>query len=300
VDYVFAGSDKTAAWILQAISSSQKPSLVITRKDAPFGRKKTITQTPVADIADSQAVKIVKTNDPTEALNDIIQTGASRGIIVSYGAILKDEVLDALEWFNVHFSLLPKYRGAAPVQRAIMDGNTDSGVSIFKLDEGMDTGDLFTQIPVDISDMNTAQALEKLADASIEPLLELLKTEQPICFSQAGDQSLAKKLDRAECFLDFKTDSESCLRIVNACNPEPIAWTTLQGDAFRIINAATTGISDPGTDHQIGQVTKVGKKIYVTCAGSTSLELITVQPFAKKEMPAIDWFNGVGEVILGN
>ena len=300
MDYLFAGSDKTAASVLDSLAATKLPVVVLTREDAPVGRKKIITQTLVADIAQKHGVKLIKANQPSQALPEILSSGAERGIIVSYGSILKDEVLTSIDWFNLHFSLLPKYRGAAPVQRAIMDGNTDSGITIFKLDEGMDTGEVYQQIKADISGMNTKQALDTLAELSVEPLLDLLADETPSLSPQSGEPSMAKKLSREECFLDFNKDSKTCLRVVRASNPEPIAWTYLQGEPLRIIEAATTGIANPDSDEVNGKVTKIGKRIYVSCSDSTSLELITVQPFAKKQMSATDWFNGVGEVILGN
>ena len=300
MDYIFAGSDKTAAYVLSSLAENQAPVLVITREDAPKGRKKILTQTPVADVAESQGIELIKANDPTSALAQILHSGAQRGIIVSYGAILKDEVLKSAEWFNLHFSLLPKYRGAAPVQRAIMEGKTETGVTVFKLDKGMDTGDVYKQLKKNISGMTTAQALEVLAELSVPLLQQLLVDEKPSLRPQTGTASFAKKLSREECFIDFKSDAQTCLQMIRASNPEPIAWTYLNGEPFRVIQANESEPNVESTDQVLGQVTKSGKQIFVTCGEATTLELITVQPFAKKQMAASDWFNGVGEVTLGH
>ena len=300
MDYIFAGSDKTAAYVLSSLAENQTPVLVITREDAPTGRKKILTQTPVADVAERHNVELIKTNDPAKALEPILNSGAQRGIIVSYGAILKHEVLKSIDWFNLHFSLLPKYRGAAPVQRAIMQGKTETGITVFKLDAGMDTGDIYKQLEKDVSGMTTAEALEVLAELSVPLLQQLLFDEKPTLRPQTGTASLAKKLSREECFLDFKSDAQTCLQMIRASNPEPIAWTYLNGEPFRVIQANEGEPNVESTDQPLGQVTKSGKRIFVACGEATRLELITVQPFAKKQMAAADWYNGVGEVTLGN
>ncbi|MDR9363022.1 MAG: methionyl-tRNA formyltransferase [Microbacteriaceae bacterium] len=300
IDYVFAGSDSTASSVLEALAKHSKPKLVITREDAPFGRKRELRQTVVADIADSLGVKTVKANDPALVIADIKSSGAKRGIVVSYGAILKGEVLETLQWFNLHFSLLPKLRGAAPVQRAILNDERPTGVSIFQIDAGMDSGPIYDQFEVDIVGLNTAQALKKMAENSLGSLSRLLSETSPILQKQSGDVTKAPKLTREECELDLNHTSEALLRVVLAAYPEPVAWVMNNGHPLRILSARTSGLSFPEEDQPIGQVEKLAGKVYVSCGNHTRLELLQVQPFSKKPMPAIDWFNGVGEATLGN
>lgn len=300
IDYVFAGSDSTASSVLGALAKHSKPKLVITREDAPFGRKRELRQTVVADIADSLGVKTVKANDPALVLADIKSSGAKRGIVVSYGAILKGEVLETLQWFNLHFSLLPKLRGAAPVQRAILNDERPTGVSIFQIDAGMDSGPIYDQFEVDIVGLNTAQALKKMAENSLGSLSRLLSETSPILQQQSGDVTKAPKLTREECELDLNHTSEALLRVVLAAYPEPVAWVMNNGHPLRILSARASGLSFPEEDQAIGQVEKLAGKVYVSCGNHTRLELLQVQPFSKKPMPAIDWFNGVGEATLGN
>lgn len=300
IDYVFAGSDHTAATVLQNLSKQQLPKLVITREDAAYGRKRQMRQTVVADVAESLGVKTIKANNPESALNDIHSSTATRGIVVSYGAILKNSVLDSLEWFNLHFSLLPKLRGAAPVQRAILGDVAPTGVTVFKIDAGMDTGPIYSQFEVNITGLNTAQALEKMTQASHPILSQLLTDKTPDLTIQEGQPSFAPKLTREECELDPSKDSQTLLKIVLAAYPEPVAWIWHNGHPLRILQAKTTGFSYPEENKEIGRVEKLSGRVYLNCAGHTKLELLQVQPFSKRPMPATNWFNGVGEAILGN
>ena len=300
MNYVFAGSDNTAAQVLEALCEDKPPSLVITREDAPFGRKKELRATRVADIAEKRNIELIKANDPAVALSEIRRSGCQTGIVVSYGAILKGEVLNSLQWFNLHFSLLPKLRGAAPVQRAILNNDLPTGVTVFRIDEGMDTGPIFKQLEVDISGQSTEQALYALAEASIPVLRSLLESSTPEVVEQFGEPSYAPKLDREECKLNFNLPAEQLHRVVLAAYPEPVAWASFRGHPLRVLGAATSGIQIPDDSKPIGTVEKVGKRIYVVCGNSTRLELLEVQPFSKKPMRALDWFNGVGEAVFDN
>lgn len=299
INYVFAGSDSVAAQVLQELISFRKPSLVITREDAPVGRQKELRQTMVAEVAENNNIQTVKTNDPSTALEQIRNSGASRGIVVSYGAILKGDVLESLDWFNLHFSLLPRWRGAAPVQRSIISGESPTGVTVFKIDSGMDTGPIYSQLEVDIEGLDTKSALIKMSSSSISLLEELLNDESPSLQPQSGTPSHAPKLTREECQLDFNLSAPELVRIVRAANPEPVAWTTNLGQPLRVLEASATGIPFPGEDTP-GKLEIVGGRVYVVCADSTRLELVTVQPFSKKSMGARDWYNGVKEATVGN
>ena len=299
INYIYAGSDSVAATVLEGLIPIRKPEMVITRQDAQVGRKRELRETVVAELAREHGIKVVKANDPTEALEFISDSSATRGIVVSYGAILKDQVLESLEWFNLHFSLLPKLRGAAPVQRAILRGEFPTGVTLFKIDEGMDTGPIFSQKLVDIDDLDTHSALQKMAESSIPLAVELLNDQNPDLSPQTGTPSHAGKLRREECELDFSRTAVDLLRVVRAAYPEPVAWTTHLGQPLRIIEANSNGISFP-EKVDAGTVELVGGKVYVVCEDSTRLELLRVQPFSKKPMNAKDWFNGIKEARVGN
>lgn len=300
IPYLFAGSDTTAAQVLEVLCDTHKPQLVITREDAPYGRKKELKQTQVAVIAQERGIEILKTNRPESVLSDIEKANVSRGLIVSYGAILEDRVLETLDWFNLHFSLLPQLRGAAPVQRALMQGISPTGVSLFKIDSGMDTGPIYKRLEVDIDGLTTQDALQKMAEASMPLLFDLLGNPAPALREQTGPASYAPKLRREECELIFEKPADELLRIIRASYPEPVAWTLFRGQPLRVTSAAFSGLRVPDDDKVIGEVEKVAGRVYVVCGGQTRLELLEVQPFSKKQMAAVDWFNGVGKATLGN
>jgi len=300
---VFAGTPDVAADVLRGIyQSGHEVCLVLTREDAPVGRSKTLTPSPVAVVAEELGIRTVKSNKPDKVVVDEIgSTGAELGIIVAYGSILKAPMLDAVSngWYNLHFSLLPKYRGAAPVQRAILAGETETGVTIFKLDQGMDTGEVLKQVPTAISPReNARELLNRLGQLSISVLLEALPEIDSATFTltpQSGEASFALKPTREEGKIDFNVDALTIQHKVLALNPEPMAWCLVGIENMRILDALqslSSNVVDQMTGDEPGALSYLDGKLYVKCGGDSVLELITVQPSSKREMLAKDWFNG--------
>jgi len=300
---VFAGTPDVAADVLRGIyQSGHEVCLVLTREDAQVGRSKTLTPSPVAIVAEELGLRTVKSNKPDKVVVDEIgSTGAELGIIVAYGSILKAPMLDAVSngWYNLHFSLLPKYRGAAPVQRAILAGETETGVTIFKLDQGMDTGEVLKQVPTAISPReNAKELLNRLGQLSISVLLEALPEVYSATFTltpQSGEASFAPKPTREEGKIDFNLDALTIQHKVLALNPEPMAWCLVGIENMRILDALqslSSNVVDQMTGHEPGALVYLDGKLYVKCGGDSVLELITVQPSSKREMLAKDWFNG--------
>lgn len=307
MNLVFAGTPQNAAATLKALHiSGSNISLVITRPDAALGRKKIVTPSPVAQVADDLGLPLIKTNSiDSQTLAAIRSSGAQLGVVVAYGAFLDSTSLNALDkgWLNVHYSLLPHWRGAAPVQHAILAGDRETGVTVFKLDEGMDTGPVFLQVPTLIEPgENSGRLLHRLTQLGISALLELLpQIEAGIAQPKAQDQSLlkqlplAKKLSRNDGAIDW---SETAPRIENrvlAMNPEPMAWTNFENETFRILDARSLGATDwsalAESSTVPGAVT-VNERVIVHCGGGTLLELKEVQPAGKKPMSAISWARG--------
>ena len=281
---------------------------MLTRTDAPVGRKKILTQSPVADAADELGLPVIKANrvDETTRLQ-LKATGADLGIIVAYGALLDQAALDILEkgWINLHYSLLPKWRGAAPVQRAIMAGDRETGVTLFQLDKGMDTGPIHLQIPTVIEpDESTAELLPRLTNLGISGLAELLpRVASNLSAPVAQDSELllslptADKLTRDDARIDWHRTAVELENQIRGLNPEPMAWTTLDEDAFRIIEARALGVTDwqalAGEETLVGSVRIDKERVLVTCGQGTLLELKTVQPAGKKPMSSSDWARGM-------
>lgn len=300
---LFAGTPPNAAQTLEALISAGIDVVgVLTRLDAPIGRKKVITPSPVAQVAEAHGLPIFKHNRVDEiALQQIASLHADLGLVVAFGNLLRKEALDALPlgWINLHYSLLPKYRGAAPVQAAIRDGSSETGISIFQLDEGMDSGDLILQVPTEIQPGESAgRLLERLTSLGVSALLEALPgVAAGIIHRTKQDASLASyagKITRDDAKIDWSKSSGQIENLINAMNPEPVAWTTYQAQAFRIHEARTTirENSLAQLENLPGSVHEVDSRILVSCGHDESLELISVQPFGKSIMSAQDWYRG--------
>jgi methionyl-tRNA formyltransferase len=306
---VFAGTPANAAQTLRALANSAfEVVAVLTRTDAPVGRKKILTQSAVADAADELGLPVIKANRVGEATRlQLKATGADLGIIVAYGALLDRAALDTLEmgWINLHYSLLPKWRGAAPVQRAIMAGDRETGVTLFQLDKGMDTGPIHLQIPTVIEpDESTAELLPRLTNLGISGLAELLpRVASNLSAPVAQDSELllslptADKLTRDDARIDWHRTAVELENQIRGLNPEPMAWTTLDEDAFRIIEARALGVTDwqalAGEETLVGSVRIDKERVLVTCGQGTLLELKIVQPAGKKPMSSSDWARGM-------
>ena len=306
---VFAGTPANAAQTLRALANSAFEVVsVLTRTDAPVGRKRTLTPSAVADAADELGIPVIKANRVDEEVRNLIKaTGADLGIIVAYGALLDQAALDSLDkgWINLHYSLLPKWRGAAPVQRAIMAGDRETGVTLFQLDKGMDTGPIHLQIPTVIEpDESTATLLPRLTELGISGLAELLpRVASGLTSPMAQDIELlaklptADKLTREDARIDWHRNAVELENHIRGLNPEPMAWTTLEDETFRIIEARALGSTDwqslAGDDSLVGVVHIEKNRVLVSCGEGSLLELKTVQPAGKKSMPSSDWARGM-------
>ena len=306
---VFAGTPANAAQTLRALANSPfEVVAVLTRTDAPVGRKRTLTPSAVAETALELGLPVIKANRIDEATREEIRvTGAELGVIVAYGALLDQKALDLLEkgWINLHYSLLPKWRGAAPVQRSIMAGDRETGVTLFQLDKGMDTGPVHLQIPTVIEpDESTADLLPRLTQLGISGLAELLpRVASGLTAPIAQDPELlaslptADKLTREDARINWHRPAVELENQIRGLNPEPMAWTTHEDEAFRIIEARAVGATDwqslADEDALAGAVHVDKGRVIVSCGNSSLLELKIVQPAGKKPMPASDWTRGL-------
>ena len=295
---IFAGTPENAATTLrELVRNDYQIALVITRLDAPVGRKKILTPSAVAKAATELGLPILKTNLITpENEEQIRQSGARLAVVVAFGALLKKSTIDLLDvgWFNLHYSVLPRWRGASPVQSAILAGDKSTGVSLFKIDEGLDTGDLVGVVETVIEPgENTQRLLTRLTDLGVSlALQELPRLIAGIATLtvQTGSATIAKKTTRADARLLTGDTATTALAKVLAYNPEPMAWIEVNGQPLRILEA-THSLQDvvPGAL----EVTKHG--VLIGFADGESIELLLVQPAGKNQMAANDWFRGTKE-----
>lgn len=306
---VFAGTPANAAQTLRALAKSPfEVVAVLTRTDAPVGRKKILTPSAVAEVAAELGIQVIKANRVDASVRaEIAASGAELGVIVAYGALLDQATLDLLPkgWINLHYSLLPKWRGAAPVQRSLMAGDRETGVTLFQLDKGMDTGPIHLQIPTVIEPGDsTADLLPRLTELGITGLAELLpRIAAELAAPVAQDPELlatlptADKLSREDARIDWQRNAVEIENQVRGLNPEPMAWTTLAEETFRVIEARALGATDwqslAGEVAEPGTVNIDKNRVFVTCGQGSLLELKAVQPAGKKSMQASDWARGL-------
>jgi methionyl-tRNA formyltransferase len=213
-------------------------------------------------------------------------------VTIGYGLLLPKEILDKPKhgFINLHFSLLPRWRGAAPVQRAIEAGDSITGVTVFQLDAGMDTGPIYLSAQIPLSVSTTAdQLFLSLAKLGVEPVLKTLdlieRGERPSPQENAG-ATRAHKLSKEEGLIDWNLDAEVINRKINAFSPDPGAWSNFRGQVIKINKVR---LSNEGVN--AGVLKAVDKSVYIGTATS-ALELLEVTPSGKAQMSATSWANG--------
>jgi len=264
---------------------------VISQPDKPSGRGQEMHSSPVSQWAKANSIDLI--NPATVAEIDTALSDLDLLITIGYGRILPAQTLSIPKHgcINLHFSLLPKFRGAAPVQRAIEAGERESGVTVFSLDPGMDTGPIYTSITVPIEPtMRSYELLEKLSVIGVTALENaLIAIESGVApVPQTGQASVAAKITREEAALDWNASSRSLHNKIRAFYPQPQAWTNFRGQPLKISSAkiAVTDIKlEPGELKVVGNDCLIG-------TGDACLVLEKLTPAGKKEMSALDWSRG--------
>lgn len=298
---LFAGTPQVAVEPLKHLAAQEDLDVVavLTRPDAPVGRKKTLTPSPVAQAAAELGLTVIKADRVDAAVIDQIQvTGAQVGAVVAYGALLKPAALEALPmgWVNLHFSALPAWRGAAPVQQSLLAGENTAAATTFVLDEGMDTGPVLRRFtdPVRADDV-AGTVLNRLSELGAPVLAESLRdlangvTPTP----QTSHGTKAPKLTGADGRIDWNQPAERIAARVRAVTPEPGAWTELDGARFKITGHVVQR-HEPDLHEaapEPGQVMIHHGSVLVG-TGTHPVELTQVQPAGKKSMAASDWARG--------
>ncbi len=272
------------------LASKHELICVITRPDAPAGRGRALQSTPVANWAEVNSVKLFKP-ETSQSLGELV-ADLDLVVTIGYGLLLPTDVLEKPThgFINLHFSLLPRWRGAAPVQRAIEAGDSITGVTVFQLDAGMDTGPVYLSAQMPLSSTTTADELfDSLAKLGVEPVLKTLdlieKGDAPSPQDDVG-ATRAYKLSKEEGLIDWNLDAEVINRKVNAFSPDPGAWSNFRGQVIKINKVR---FSDEVVN--AGLLKAVDKSVYIGTATS-ALELLEVTPSGKSQMSAFSWANG--------
>jgi methionyl-tRNA formyltransferase len=288
VRIVFLGTPADAVMPLRAlVHAGHDVALVVTQPDRRRSRGRGADPTPVKVAATELGLPILTPTRAREVIDDVRSAGAEVGVTVAFGQLLPPAFLDALPhgFVNVHFSLLPRWRGAAPVERAILAGDSETGVSLMRIDEGLDTGDLYASASIPIGADETAGELRaRLAELGTELLLEHLPRipgAEPV--PQQGEPTYAEKLSVEEFRIDPRRSADELARLVRAGNPRPGAWMVVGGKRVKVWRAHP--VSDGG---MAGSIRAPGELV----TENGALRLDEVQPEGRARMSAEAWLAG--------
>ncbi len=286
---VFLGSPPDAVPALRALHDrGHEIALVVTQPDRRRQRGTALVPTPVKVAAEELGVPVRTPHRSREIIDDVAATGAELGVVVAFGQLLPPALLAAvhLGFVNVHFSLLPRWRGAAPVERAILAGDRETGVCLMQIEEGLDTGPVYACERTTIGEQETAGELrERLSGVGTRLLIEVVPrlpdiTPEP----QRGEPTYAEKLAPEEFRLDPHRPADELARLVRAGNPHPGAWMRVDGRRVKVLRARAED-----TKHAPGQLLWPGK--LATVDGSLRLEEVQVE--GRRPISAEAWMNGL-------
>ena len=295
---IFAGTPDFAARHLAALlSSDHEVVAVYTQPDKPAGRGQKLTASPVKDLALAHDLPVYQPASlrNEEAQAELAALGADLMVVVAYGLILPKAVLDTprLGCLNVHGSLLPRWRGAAPIQRAIWAGDAETGVTIMQMDVGLDTGAMIRKVSCTIaSDETSASLYDKLAELGPQALVDTLNAMAAgETAAEAQDDALAnyaQKLSKEEARIDWSMEAVAIERCIRAFNPWPISWFEVAEQTIKVWQAE---VIDSDHGQSAGTLLKADKQGIDVATGKGVLRLLTLQPPGKKAMSVPDLLN---------
>lgn len=271
----FLGTPGAAVPPLEALADAGHDiRLVVTQPDRKRGRGGALVPSPVKAAAVARGIPV------TDVVDEVVAADVELGVVVAFGKLIKAPVLDAVPMVNLHVSLLPRWRGAAPVERALLAGDDETGVCLMALDPGLDTGPVYACERTPIGEHETADALRaRLVEIGTTLLVDRLAAGLGTPVPQKGEATYATKIDAAELRLDFAQPAVQLGRVVRLGR----AWTTFRGMRLQVLDARPrpTGPAEASLDGLV-----------VGCGGGTGLELVTVKPEGKGAQAAAAWRNG--------
>jgi methionyl-tRNA formyltransferase len=294
---LFLGTPDSAVPILEKLVTTQHQVVgVITQPARKRGRGLDLKDSAVAEFAKQNSLNVFSPEKIDKSYFDqnLKPLDADMAIVVAFGQILSKDVLNELKfgWINIHYSLLPKFRGAAPVQRAILIGEKETGISFFAIEEGLDTGSIIKSYPYQLSDSATTdsvlQELNVMATQKIEEIITGIQNGSFEPVKQTGEVSTAPKLNEIDLRIDWNELSSEINRKVRAGNKRLSAWTTIADSKIKILSISESTLEEK-IDH--GQIRVINKIVNVGCKNG-SLIINEVIPEGKKQMDAYSWING--------
>ena len=295
---LFLGTPESAVPILRKlISTNHEVVGVITQPARKSGRGLDLKESAVAEFANQNGLKLFSPEkiDKDYFDQNLRSLNADLAIVVAFGQILKNDVLSELKfgWVNIHYSLLPKYRGAAPVQRAILQGEQEIGITFFVIDEGLDSGPILRTYPQKLSDSATTdsvlQELNVLASQKLDETLTGIQDGSLVPVKQTGEITTAPKLIETDLKIDWNEASSVIGRKVRAGSKRLSAWTVIGETKVKILSVSKSSLEDKIIQ---GQIKVINKSVSVGCKDG-SLIVNEVIPEGKKQMDATSWINGL-------
>jgi methionyl-tRNA formyltransferase len=292
---VYLGTSEFAAEVLKRLADSpHRPALVVTRPDRPAGRGRRLTPPPVADLARALDLPLAQPENVNEdeARARIAAAEPEIVAVCAFGALIRDELLAAHELLNVHPSLLPRWRGAAPIERAMMAGDAETGVAIMRVTAGLDSGPVCLCEREPIREEDTFGTLSaRLARRGGELLVRALDERPAFAEQDEAAVTYAEKIAAEDRVLDPRSSSAAELdRIVRALTPHIGARLALPGGSG-YLGVWGAQLAAP-VAHEPGWLGNEGGRLLLSCAGGSALELLSVQPSGKRSMPAADYLRG--------
>jgi methionyl-tRNA formyltransferase len=302
VRLLFAGTPTVALPSLAALLGSRHDVVaVLTRPPAAAGRGRVLTPSPVSVWADEHDVPVLAPHSPRDAgfLDELAALASDCVAVVAYGALVPPValVVPPHGWVNLHFSVLPAWRGAAPVQHALLAGDDVTGATTFRLEEGLDTGPVYGVVTETVRSQDAAaDLLERLSLVGARLLVATLDGIEdgslaPVPQSSEG-VSYAPRLTPADARVDWSAPAMRVDRLVRATTPEPGAWTVLRGDRVGLDPVQPVAVDAPRPGLRPGELL-VGKSEVLVGTGSTSVRLGSVRPHGRRQMSAADWARGL-------
>ena len=296
---IFMGTPDFSATVLKGLLESKQYEIlaVVTQPDRAVGRKKEIRMTPVKELALDYGLPIYQPEKLSKSaeLDSLMNLNADGIVTAAFGQFLPSKLLDSVNFaVNVHASLLPKYRGGAPIHYAIINGDKEAGVTIMEMVKEMDAGDMIARraIPIEETD-NVGTMFEKLAlvgrDLLLESLPSYLAGDLKSVPQDKNQVTFSPNISPEEERIDWTKTNRQLFNQIRGMYPWPVAHTLLNGERFKIYEA--TPVEGAG---QPGEILAIGKKELIVAAGEGALSLKTVQPAGKPKMTIIDFLNGLG------
>ncbi len=298
---LFAGTPEFSVGVLEALITADHEIVgVYCQPDRPKGRGRMLSACPVKETALEHDLAVFQ----PESLKDetaqqaLASLNAEVMVVVAYGQLLPKVVLEAPKYgcLNIHASLLPRWRGAAPIQRAILAGDKQTGVGVMQMNEGLDTGDILLEKICDISDTDTAQSLhDKLAILGAQAIVEAIKSINNLSPTVQSEEGVtyAKKLSKDEAWIDWVQSAVQINRQIRAFNPYPIAQARAKSDKFddKVLRLLSASVIDKTYNAKPGEVVECGKGVCIVATNSGALSLEQVQLAGKKASSIKDFTN---------